>query len=211
METSTSFNYYEILEVNQHCTQTEVTTAYDRLRMTYSGENPAIYTIFSEEEARQYLHLVEEAYSVLGNKTLRALYDEKVGKGTKTRDKVSFESLQNESKTVFNEAPKKISSFRIDYKVDEKFELEIKNNQEWSGSFLKRVREYKGVGVDKMSEVTKVSSFYINAVENMEPQNLPAIVFVRGYVAQIAKTLSLNEKTVCDGYMKLFKAKLENK
>jgi cytoskeletal protein RodZ len=59
-----------------------------------------------------------------------------------------------------------------------------------------------------MSEVTKVSSFYINAIEAMEPQNLPATVFVRGYVGQIAKTLGLNEKAVADSYMKVYRQKI---
>lgn len=208
METTTRFNYYDILEISPHCAQNEITTAYDRLRSTYSGENPAIYSIFSESEAREYLHMVEEAYSVLGNKTLRALYDEKVGQGLKSKESVSFDTLQAESKTVFNEVPKKISSFKIKHVVDEKFESEIKSCTDWTGEFLKKVREYKAVSLEKMSEVTKISSFYISAIEAMETQNLPAVVFVRGYVGQIAKTLGLNEKAVCDSYMKIYRQKI---
>ncbi len=208
METSNRFSYYDILEISPHCPQHEITTSYERLRSTYSGENPAIYSIFSENEAREYLHMVEEAYSVLGNKTLRALYDEKVGQGLKTKESVSFDTLQAESKTVFNEIPKKVSSFKINHKVDDAFEAEIKSRTDWDGEFLKKVREYKAVSLERMSEVTKIGSFYINAIESMEPQNLPAVVFVRGYVGQIAKTLGLNEKTVCDSYMKNFRQKL---
>ncbi len=202
------FSYYDILELSPHCAQNEITTAYDRLRSTYSGENPAIYSIFSENEAREYLHLVEEAYSVLGNKTLRALYDEKVGQGLKSKDSISFDVLQAESKTVFNEVPKKISTIKIKHLVDPKIEDEIKTRTDWDGEFLRKVRDYKGVSLEKMSEVTKISGFYITAIETMEHQNLPAVVFVRGYVGQIAKTLGLNEKAVCDSYMKTFRQKL---
>ncbi|MFN7728859.1 MAG: helix-turn-helix domain-containing protein [Bdellovibrio sp.] len=208
METMIRFSYYDILELSPHCAQNEITTAYDRLRSTYSGENPAIYSIFSENEAREYLHLVEEAYSVLGNKTLRALYDEKVGQGLKSKDSISFDVLQAESKTVFNEVPKKISTIKIKHLVDPKIEDEIKTRTDWDGEFLRKVRDYKGVSLEKMSEVTKISGFYITAIETMEHQNLPAVVFVRGYVGQIAKTLGLNEKAVCDSYMKTFRQKL---
>lgn len=208
METDTKFSYYEILEISPHCPQHEITTSYERLKSTYSGENPAIYSIFSENEAREYLRMVEEAYSVLGNKTLRALYDEKMGQGLNRRENISFESLQAESKTVFNEMPKKVSTFKISHPVNNEMEKEIKSRTDWDGEFLRQVREYKQVSLEKMSEVTKVSSFYINAIEAMEPQNLPAIVFVRGYVGQIAKTLGLNEKAVADSYMKLYRQML---
>jgi curved DNA-binding protein CbpA len=208
METTSRFSYYDVLELSPHCAQHEITTAYERLKATYSGDNPAIYSVFSENEARDYLQMVEEAYSVLGNKTLRALYDEKIGQGLSKKENISFEALQAESKTVFNEAPKKISSFKISHKVDEELEKEIKTRTEWDGAFLKKVREYKQVSLEKMSEVTKVSSFYINAIEAMEPQNLPATVFVRGYVGQIAKTLGLNEKAVADSYMKVYRQKI---
>lgn len=208
METNSKFNYYDILEISPHCVQHEITTAYERLRSTYSGDNPAIYSVFSENEAREYLKMVEEAYSVLGNKTLRALYDEKIGQGLSKKENISFEALQTESKTVFNEMPKKVSSFKMTYKVDDATEKEIKARTEWDGDSLKKIREYKRVPLEKMSEITKISSFYISAIEQMETENLPAAVFVRGYVGQIAKTLGLNEKSVADSYMKNYRVKV---
>ncbi|HWU41912.1 MAG TPA: hypothetical protein VN132_00700, partial [Bdellovibrio sp.] len=65
------YNYYELLELKADAPQHEVTTAYDRARHTYSGDNPAIYTIFSEHEAREFLVMIDEAYQILGNKILR--------------------------------------------------------------------------------------------------------------------------------------------
>ena len=76
---------------------------------------------------------------------------------------------------------------------------------------LKKVREYKNYSVEKLSETTKVSGYYIQAVESTDPKNLPAPVYVRGYVSQIAKVLGLDEKSVCDSYMKRFKETLEKK
>jgi cytoskeletal protein RodZ len=40
----------------------------------------------------------------------------------------------------------------------------------------------------------------------MDPQNLPAPVFIRGYVVQMSKMLGLDEKKVADSYMKVLKA-----
>lgn len=207
METS-RYNYYEILEVSPHCAQHEVTSAYEKAKLTYSGENPAIYTIFSEEEARDLMRLVDEAYAVLGNKTLRALYDEKIGQSGVRREDLSFENLKAQSKLQMPEAPKKAAG-KIEYKVDEAFEAEIKAQTNWTGDYLRRVREYKKIPLERMSEITKISAYYINSLEKMDPKNLPAPVFVRGYISQISKVLILDEKRVCDSYMKNFKEALE--
>lgn len=207
MET-TRFNYYDILEVSPHCAQHEVTSAYEKAKSTYSGENPAIYTIFSENEARDLLKLVEEAYAVLGNKTLRALYDEKLGQSGVHSSDLSYESLKTQSKTQMPEPPK--SPFaKIEYKTDPQIEEEIKNQTDFTGGFLKRVREYKNIPLERMSEITKISAYYISSIENMEPKHLPAAVFVRGYVSQISKVLGLDEKKASETYMKHFKEALE--
>lgn len=205
-QTNTSYSYYDVLEVSPLSQQHEITTAYERAKSTYSGENPAVYTIFSEAEARELLRLVEEAYSVVGNKGLRALYDEKLGSGRAGLDDVSLEALQIESKSrsIANQLPKKPKVFQLNYPIDPDFEEQIKNMKDWPGPVLRKVREYKQVSVEKMSEITKVSSFYLNAIENMEAEHLPAKVFVRGYVGQICRVLALNEKLVCDSYLSHF-------
>jgi len=207
MEVQSRYNYYDILEVPQHCPQHDITMAYERARLTYSGDNPAIYTMFSSEEARHLLQLVEEAFSVLGNKTLRALYDEKIGQKRVGSD-LSFAALQSESKVVFKETAKRVHSPKQDYKVNPDFETEIRSCSEWTGEMLKKVREYKNFTLEKLSDTTKVGSYYINAIEGEDPKNLPAAVYVRGYVSQLSKVLGLDEKRVCDSYMKRFKERL---
>lgn len=206
MELGTKINYYEILEIKANSPQHEVTTAFERARATYSGDNPAIYTIFTEQEARELLRMVQEAYDVLGNKSLRTLYDERLLGGNYRSEDLTYEALLLASKQNLPE-PKKTPSKNFGYKVDADFEKEILSNENWSGEFLKKVREYKGYSLDKMSEITKVTQFYLNALEQMNSANLPATVFIRGYVIQVARTLGLDDKKVADSYMKILKTK----
>ncbi|MFN8792344.1 MAG: helix-turn-helix domain-containing protein [Bdellovibrionales bacterium] len=199
-------NYYEILELPTNAAQHEVTTAYERAKRTYSGENPAIYTVFTDSEARELLSLIEEAYSILGNKTLRSIYDQRLLSNTFSIDDLSYSSILGASKQYFPEP--KTEQKKPQYQKNESFEREILEQTDWSGDFLKRVREYKGLSIERISEKTKINSFYIQAIEKMDPANLPAVVFVRGYIVQIAKELGLHEKKVADSYMALFKKKL---
>ncbi|XGC80764.1 helix-turn-helix domain-containing protein [Bdellovibrio bacteriovorus] len=203
MQATTRYNYYEILELPANAPQHEVTVAYDRARSTYSGDNPAIYTIFSEHEARELLVLIEEAYQVLGNKILRNIYDQRLRNGLSSLNDLTYASILEASKQMYPE-PKTDKSVPA-YKKDEAFEKEIAAQTNWDGALLKKVREYKNLTVQKVSEITKINPYYVTAIEGMDAGNLPAVVFVRGYVVQIAKALGLDDKKVADSYMKNFK------
>lgn len=204
MDVQSKFNYYDVLEINPHSAQHEVTSAYEKMKMTYSGDNPAIYTIFSDDEARDMLRLVEEAYAVLGNKSLRIQYDEKLS--LKNSRPPEVETLSAKAKAL--DIPKKSGFQKPTYNTDAKIEAEIQNCQDWTGEMLKKVRTYKNWKLDSLAELTKVSSYYITAIEAVQPKGLPAPVFVRGYVSQLCKVLGLDERVVCDTYMKHFKKAL---
>ncbi len=194
-------NFYEILELNTNSAQHEITTAYERVKNTYSGYNPAIYTIFSDQEARELLSMIEEAYSILGNKTLRSIYDQRLlGQSKINPEDLTYDSILNASRLIFQES--KVDTKKISFVRNEVVEQEIAECAEWTGEMIRKVREYKNVTLERLSEIIKVNSYYIKAIEAMTPNNLPAPVFVRGYVLQMAKELGLNSKNVADSYMK---------
>ncbi len=93
---------------------------------------------------------------------------------------------------------------------DYEFENLISSKKEWNGEDLKQVREYRRLSYDELTDITKINPWYIAALEQMDPANLPVEVFVRGYVLQVAKALGLKEKPVADSYMRLFRKKIEN-
>ncbi len=203
MNIGSRYNYYDILELSSTSAQHEISTAYELAKKTYSGENPAIYTIFSEQEARDLLLLIEEAYSVLGNKNLRSIYDHRLLSGRFHNVDLAFESILTASKQLRPDTKQEEKKPAYETNVD--FENEISSCNHWDGAFLKKVREYKNITTSKMSETTKISSYYITAIENMDINNLPAPVFIRGYVIQMARLLALDDKKVADTYMKALK------
>jgi curved DNA-binding protein CbpA len=203
MNIGSRYNYYDILELKPDSAQHEVSKAHDRAKNTYSGDNPAIYTIFSEQEARDLLVLIEEAYSVLGNKNLREIYDQRLLSGRFQNTELSYEAILNASKQLYPE-PKQEEK-KEPFKKDESFEKEISACGKWDGEFLRKVREYKNITPSKMSQITKINSYYVTSIEKMDPEKLPAPVFIRGYVVQIAKVLGLDGKKVADSYMQVLK------
>ncbi len=91
------------------------------------------------------------------------------------------------------------------YNVDESFETEIANQTVFDGTFLQKVRHYKNISIDQLSETSRISRPYLISVETNDFHALPAPVYVRGFIMSVARLLGLNERLTADSYMKLFK------
>lgn len=93
------------------------------------------------------------------------------------------------------------------YKTDEVFEDQIKACDNFSGEMIHKIRLYKNVTLDQISEMTKVSRAYLAALENDNYTSLPAQVFIRGFLVQISKILNLDTGKVTNSYLRLMKEK----
>ncbi|MCB0394133.1 MAG: helix-turn-helix domain-containing protein [Bdellovibrionales bacterium] len=191
-------SYYEILEIDANASEEEIHKAFLKAKTTYSPSNPALYSIFTEEEAQAFLTLIDEAYAVLGNSDRRRVYDEKLKNGTVERRETK---KQTEST---------ISSRPASFTKDEAIEEEIKSQDCFDGSFLQKIREYKKISVEEMCHITRIGRNYVEAIESNNFHSLPAPVFVRGFIVQISKTLGLEHKKVADSYMGLFNSSRES-
>lgn len=220
-------NYYEILEVSSSASPEDVHQGYLRAKNAYSQDSLALYSLMSQEECENILNLIDEAYTIISDPHKRRQYDEARGINQGLSDSfrqqsrlasVGFTKEDSEHKIgQVSESAKPQSmtklvakkKFQLDYKVDEEFEKEIEQTTDFSGELLRRIREYKTVDINRMSEMTKVSKTYIKNIEEEDITRLPAIVYVRGFVYQYAKCLKLNPDLVATSYTYRLKNKKE--
>lgn len=74
-----------------------------------------------------------------------------------------------------------------------------------SGALLRTAREAKRLTIAQLSESTRISARFVEALENEDYAGLPpTAVFVRGYVREIARRLDLDVEKVTVGYMRRF-------
>lgn len=71
--------HYQVLDVRPNASKSEIREAYIRLKNTFSGQNQAIYSLLSENDALDMLASVEQAFRILNDDTQRRLYDEQIG------------------------------------------------------------------------------------------------------------------------------------
>lgn len=93
------------------------------------------------------------------------------------------------------------------YEINANFEAEVAAMKEFDGETLKKIRQYKNINIEQMSKETRISRSYLAAVEANDYEALPAAVFARGFVVQIARLLNLDDNLVAQSYMSKFKKK----
>lgn len=79
-------------------------------------------------------------------------------------------------------------------------QVEEKRPDERLGEFIKRVREARGISVEDMSRVTKLTVANINAIESSDWKSFPVAAYVRGYLNSISAKLNLDSKQVLESF-----------
>jgi curved DNA-binding protein CbpA len=218
-------NYYEVLEIDINSSPQTIENAYIRSRNAYTGDSVALYSLMTKEECDKILTQIEEAYSILGFPEKRREYDRLRGYNqtkahqTSTREHVNTaqtvethpkDAIQYEdySSNLIEAKVSKLTAakkFGLEFNEDTEMDRKIRECVEFTGLFLKQVREYKNVTIERMAEMTRISKTHITAIENEDISKLPADVYVRGYVYQYAKVLKLNPDQVATSYLLHFK------
>lgn len=88
---------------------------------------------------------------------------------------------------------------------------EIEREVEWKGPFLRKLRESRNISIEELSDHTKISKTYLLAIEDENFAKLPAAVFLRGFVIQIAKLLKLPHEKVAAAYLARYNQALREK
>ena len=214
-----SKNYYEILEISSEASHDEINREYTRAKNAYSGDSLALYSLMTKEECEEILNLIEEAYTVLSDPHKRRLYNQARGlpappeyeqeRAAMARDirlsaseaqSKTNETMQDPNRTNITKLVAS-SRFALEYTINQSFEQEIEQITVFTGETLQKIREYKNVDINRMSDMTKVSKTYIKNIEADNHGNLPVLVYVRGFVYQYAKCLKLNPDLVANSYI----------
>lgn len=178
-------NYYEILEVGPKATEEEIRIAYDKLRAIYSQTTPGITLLFTAEEVKEIHDKVEEAFRVLRDPRSHREYDL---------------MIRGEGEMTTVPAPSIIVTHRV---LSPKQIAEALGGDEvhWSGESLGKIRRYLSLEIDEVAVEIKVSKHNLEAIEAEDIDELPAPVYLKGFLKVYAKALGLDSKQVTDEYL----------
>lgn len=185
-------NLYEILLAHSGATDEELRRAYRRQRELYQKGSLPLTSLLAEAEQRKESARIEEAHDTLLDPLRRKAYDASIFPETTAeapRSPAADSALLAERAALRQELSREITA-----------------ETEFTGPLLAKVREALGVELSEISRETKISVSHLAAVENEAFDELPALVYTRGFVQQLAKFLKLDPTQVTKTYLRRLRA-----
>jgi len=188
--------HYEVLDVSPDASPAQIDRAYRIARATYQPGSAATYSLLSDEEAAETLRRVEGAYAVLSDERLRREYDARLRMaGMIARDEVSPIARAQETE----ERPiRRVLEPRL-----ELAESALPEDGVYDGEVLRRIRMSRGIELEEIANITKISTECLRHIESNRYEFLPAPVYLKGFLREIARCLKLDPKGVVESYMQL--------
>ncbi|RIL06520.1 MAG: hypothetical protein DCC71_06325 [Proteobacteria bacterium] len=198
-------DHYDALEVPPDATAEEIERAYRVLCATYAGDSLATYSMFGADEAAELRDRIDRAYRVLSDPDARSAYD-----AAQSGDEPYAEAESNDepvvlapiaeaalAKPLLEPRPREVPTFDRMADVEPAADGD---DAEWNGGRLRRARLMRGLEVEDVAAATKVSPAYIRFLEEERFDDLPAPVYVRGFIGAYARCLGLDAQHVARSY-----------
>jgi curved DNA-binding protein CbpA len=213
-------NYYELLEVSYRATAQEIHKAYERVRKIYDPNSIALYSLFSPEETEKIRQRVEDAYRTLSYDENRRDYDRTLRDIPLTPEppqpELRYQPRPPASPTV---VPRVVESPPAPQEphaaspqpapapaVPEIPQPAPADITEFTGAVLKMLRELRGMSTRNVADATKLSTRYIEAIEDDSYKKLPARPYLRGFLFSYARALGYEPHRIVNDYMKRYDA-----
>jgi DnaJ-class molecular chaperone len=192
-------DHYEVLEISRGAAVEEIERAYRVARDTYDSESLALYSVFGERDASVIRERIEEAYRVLSDDSQRRHYDESAT-AAETAEAAVSQAIPDLPASGSAPSPPEILSDVSDSFRDLEADVEEESG-DFSGQNLRRARLRRGFEIDQIADITKVSITNLRHIEEENFLDLPATVYVRGFVTAYARTIGLDPQRVVTSYV----------
>ncbi|MHA7838811.1 MAG: helix-turn-helix domain-containing protein [bacterium] len=210
MKSIDELDYYELLEVPRTADAAEIERAYRLAQQTYAEGSLALYSVFESLDAAAIRQRLDEAFAVLADAERRSVYDRESAPAGTPFGAGPGDDADSRSEGVAGLPPVGRSSRSscearsfdgLDEAGGDPPLFEDEETGEFDGIRLRRARLFRGYEIDHISEVTKVSGIHLRNIEDENFGDLPADVYVRGFVTAYARTIGLDPQVVVPSYM----------
>ncbi len=190
-------------------------------------EEPTLYAVLgvtrsaSDEEVRRGYKKQREIYATGGLATVSMLDDARLGAAQRKLDE-AYDTLLDAVRrraydlSTFPEAEPLALSARTtrpaldaeQLMLQKELQREIGPDTEFTGGLLRKVRESLGVELVEIADKTKIARTHLQAIEDERFEELPALVYTRGFLGELAKQLKLDPAQVQKTYLRRLREEL---
>ena len=186
--------YYEILETEPGVSDEEIRRAHRAIKEIYASGSLVVAGLYDDHELAELHARVNAAHDTLFAPERRRVYDLALPEADLARAVRAAASAGRRAPAAANT-------------VEERAEPPetIDPGAEITGEFLRKLRQTRGIELGDIAQRTKISERYLRAIEEERFSDMPAAVYVRGYVMEYARALRIDPQRVVEAYLTRFR------
>lgn len=206
MKPLTDLDHYEVLEVKRDAPAEGIDRAFQLALATYADDSLAGYSVFDPGDAAAMRERIETAYRVLSDAGSRSQYDATLA--VETAGESVADSNAAPVSPPLTQPSQSVPAPTVAEPTAEIEPLEAfdEESDEFDGARLRRARLRRGLEIEGVAEVTKVNPTYLRFLEEERFADLPARVYVRGFLMAYAACVGLDANAVAKSYLERFDA-----
>lgn len=179
---------YAVLGVTRSASDEEIRRAYKRQREIYATGGLATTSLLDGEQLGGAQRKLDEAYDTLLDAVRRRAYD--------------LSTFPDPEPMALSARTTHPALAAEQLMLQEELQREIGSDTEFTGALLRKVRESQGLELLDVSARTKIARAHLQALEDDRFEDLPALVYTRGFLVEFAKQLRLDPAQVQKTYLR---------
>lgn len=189
--------YYEVLETEPGVSDEEIRRAHRLIKDIYASGSLVIAGLYEDHELTELHARVNAAHDTLFAPERRRLYDLSLPEADLARAVRAAAQMNRRSSSSSDAAG---GAAAVEDRPESSQPV-LDPRAEVTGALLRKVRETRGLELADISQRTKISERYLRALEEERFTEMPAAVYVRGYVTEYARALRLDPQRVAESYL----------
>jgi len=194
-------SHYEVLGIERQAGTLQVEKAYRFCLELYGEGALATYSLLDPEEARRVRARVHEAYEVLRDPVRRRAYDQ----GLEWASVLPAAAPERPAAIPLTTAAAAMAAGSAGPLRDLGGHVlqgaAVTLAEPVNGGALRRFREARGVSLQEIAQRSKVGVRYLEYIEQDRHADLPAPVYLRGFLQEYARAVGLEPRRTAEAYL----------
>lgn len=201
-------NAYALLDLPFSATAKDIQNAYTRKLEPYLETSPLTVGLLSKEQREAIRDGFEQAYKTLINSGLRQRYDEDlIARGLMAPEEriQEYREAASESPALFSaNADSPSPAEDTQSRAARSLEAILQEVKYFDGAGLRKVREAQKISIEEIVSETNIRAWYVESIEGERYDALPALIYLKGFLRQIAAYLHVEPVRVLSDYLERY-------
>jgi len=196
---------YKIMDLSPKASPKEIQLAYAKKLESYLDNSFIPIGLMTREEKEKKRDQLEESYKLLINTQSRQRYDEELIRNglMAEEERVSdYRDVQQDAAAQGYENSGRERDEDAQGAGDDA--AQVKEITFYDGPSLRKVRESFKISVEEIVAETNIRSWYIQSIEEERYDALPARIYLKGFLKQIAQYLRIPAEKVLRDYLERY-------